>query len=114
MNPNIATDMSGVQVQPPQPPMPTPTPQLTQNPIMEDGGATSNSSWKSWSKSANWVEIGFMILGTAAFLYMIKYYRYRMNVERDTLQKLQLRADELSAEITGLKSQKQKPQSRTF
>jgi hypothetical protein len=112
MNTNIATDMSGVQVQPPQPPMPTPTPQVTQNPIMENGGETS--SWKSWSKSANWVEIGFMILGTAAFLYMIKYYRYRMNVERDTIQKLQLRADELSAEVTSLKSQKQKTQSRTF
>jgi FtsZ-binding cell division protein ZapB len=55
-----------------------------------------------------------MILGTAAFLYMIKYYRYRMNVERDTIQKLQLRADELSAEVTSLKSQKQKTQSRTF
>jgi hypothetical protein len=113
MNPNIATDMSGVQVQPPQPPMPpTPAPALVQNPVMENGGETN--SWKSWSKSANWVEIGFMILGTAAFLYMIKYYRYRMNVERDTIQKLQLRADELSAEITGLKSQKQKTQSRTF
>jgi len=111
MNTNIATDMSGVQVQPPQPPMP-PAPQLVQNPVMENGGETN--SWKSWSKSANWVEIGFMILGTAAFLYMIKYYRYRMNVERDTIQKLQLRQDEMSAEITGLKSQKQKTQSRTF
>lgn len=114
MTPNIAPDMSGVAVQPPQPPMPPQTPQLTQNPIMENGGDTANSSWKSWAKTANWVEIGFMILGTAAFLYMIKYYRYRMNVERDTIQKLQLRADELSAEITGLKSQKQKTQSRTF
>jgi FtsZ-binding cell division protein ZapB len=37
-----------------------------------------------------------------------------MNVERDTIQKLQLRADELSAEVTSLKSQKQKTQSRTF
>ena len=45
MNTNIATDMSGVQVQPPQPPMP-PTPQLVQNPVMENGGETN--SWKSW------------------------------------------------------------------
>lgn len=109
--PNIAPDTSGVVVQPPQPPA---VPQVTQAPIMEGGGDTVDSSWKTWSKGANWVEIGFMIVGVAAFLYMIKYYRYRMNVERDTLQKLQLRADELSAEITGLKSQKQKTQSRTF
>jgi hypothetical protein len=110
---NMTPDMSGVQVQAPQPPQPPIAPQVTQAPVMENGG-TTNSSWKAWSKSANWVEIGFMILGTAAFLYMIKYYRYRMNVERDTLQKVQLRTDELSAEITGLKSQKQKTQSRTF
>lgn len=114
MTSNIAPDMSGVVVQPPQPPMSPQTHQLTQNPNMETGGVTNNSSWMSWSKTANWVEIGFMIIGTAAFLYMIKYYRYRMNVERDTIQKLQLRADELSAEITGLKSQRQKTQSRTF
>jgi len=109
--PNIGGEMSGVAIQPPQPPA---MPQVTQSPIMENGGDVSNSSWKEWSKGANWVEIGFMVVGVAAFLYMIKYYRYRMNVERDTIQKLQLRADELSAEITGLKSQKQKTQSRTF
>lgn len=108
---NMTPDMSGVQVQPPQPPI---TPQVTQAPPLVDGGATTDTSWKGWSKSANWVEIGFMIVGVAAFLYMIKYYRYRMNIERDTLQKVQLRTDELAAEITGLKTPKQKPQSRTF
>jgi hypothetical protein len=55
--------------QPPQPPMPPAQP-MVQNPAptMAEGG-TTDSSWKSWGKSANWVEIGFMILGRiCAFL----------------------------------------------
>lgn len=104
-------NMSGVVAQPPQPPMPpvTQTPPMSA-PMMADGGQM-DTSWKAWSKSANWVEIGFMILGTAAFLYMVRYYKYRMNTEREQIQKLQLKADEMTAEIAGLKTPK-KGQSR--
>ena len=79
-------------------------------PMMETGGATE-TSWKDWAKSANWVEIGFMVLGTAAFLFMVRYYKYRMNTEREQIQKLQLKTDEMTAEIAGLKTPK-KSQSR--
>lgn len=100
------TDIGTPAPQPPQPPMP-PVQPLVQNPAptMAEGG-TTDSSWKSWSKSANWVEIGFMILGTAAFLYMVRYYKYRMNTEREQIQKLQLKTDEMTAEIAGLKTPK--------
>lgn len=97
-----------VGVATPQPPMPP----VAQNPApsLETGGATDDS-WKGWAKSANWVEIGFMVLGTAAFLFMIRYYKYRMNTEREQIQKLQLKTDEMTAEIAGLKTPK-KSQSR--
>lgn len=102
--------MSGVNVNPPMPPIQA-TPMVSQNPILENGGAT-NTNWKSWAKAQNWVEIGFLILGTAAFFYMIKYYKYRMNVERDALQKMQLKTDELTAEMAGLKTALSRKQSR--
>ena len=101
------TDMSASVPQPPQPPM---QPTMQSAPSLETGG-TTDASWKGWAKSANWVEIGFMVLGTAAFLFMIRYYKHRMNTEREQIQKLQLRTDEMTAEIAGLKTPK-KSQSR--
>lgn len=102
----MPNDIGTPIAQPPQPPMPPAQP-MVQNtaPTMAEGG-TTDSSWKSWSKSANWVEIGFMIIGTAAFLYMVRYYKYRMNTEREQIQKLQLKTDEMTAEIAGLKTPK--------
>lgn len=96
------TDMSASVPQPPQPPM-QPTMQTAST--LETGG-TTDTSWKGWAKSANWVEIGFMVLGTAAFLFMVRYYKYRMNTEREQIQKLQLKTDEMTAEIAGLKTPK--------
>ena len=104
------TDVN-MMAQPPQPPQPPMQPVVQSTPTMETGGAT-DSSWKGWAKSANWVEIGFMILGTAAFLFMVRYYRYRMNTEREQIQKLQLKTDEMTAEIAGLKTPKKG--SRSF
>ena len=100
-------DMSASVPQPPQPPM---QPTMQTPPTLETGG-TTDTSWKGWAKSANWVEIGFMVLGTAAFLFMVRYYKYRMNTEREQIQKLQLKTDEMTAEIAGLKTPK-KSQSR--
>jgi hypothetical protein len=87
-------DMSASVPQPPQPPM---QPTMQTAPTLETGG-TTDTSWKGWAKSANWVEIGFMVLGTAA-------------TEREQIQKLQLKTDEMTAEIAGLKTPK-KSQSR--
>jgi len=100
-------DMSASVPQPPQPPM---QPTMQTAPTLETGG-TTDTSWRGWAKSANWVEIGFMVLGTAAFLFMVRYYKYRMNTEREQIQKLQLKTDEMTAEIAGLKTPK-KSQSR--
>jgi len=68
----------------------TPTP-----PIMENGGQTSSSD-TSFFKNINWVEVGFMILGSAALLYTIFYYKVQM-------QKTQLENSRLSKQIDEVK-----------
>lgn len=92
---------------PSQPVMPAPA---VQTPAFDNGGAmeTPNKTWGQYVKTANWVEIGFLILGTAAFLYMIKYYRYRMYTEREDLKKIHLTNDEMKADLIGIKSTIQK------
>jgi len=97
---------------PPQPPQP-PTPPAPQNPpVMENGGATSGT-WKEWAKKTNWVEVGFMTLGAAAFLFLIRYYRQRMYMEKEAIKKLQLKQDEIASEMAGLKSTMKKSAGRS-
>lgn len=92
----------------PQPPIqapPTPTPS-----VMENGGTTS-TSWSTYVQKLNWVEVGFMILGTAAFLYMIRYYKYRLYTDRESVKNLERRCDEIKADIAKMKTPK-KQQTR--
>lgn len=93
----------------PQPPQPPVQPPVTQNPpVMENGGQTT---WKDWAKKTNWVEVGFMTLGVATFFFLIKYYRHRLYAEKEAIQKLQLKQDEIASEMAGLKSKMKKTAS---
>ncbi len=99
----------------PQPPPvqapPTPTPQL-----MENGGTTTteNTSWGAYVKKLNWVEVGFMVLGTAAFLYMIKYYKYRLYADRESVKNLERKCDEIKADIAKMKTPKKQQTRGSF
>jgi hypothetical protein len=95
----------------PQPPVQTPpTPTATPT-TMENGGATP---WGQYVRKLNWVEVGFMILGTAAFLYMIRYYKYRLYTDRDSIKNLERRCDELKVEQAKMKTPPKKQQRGGF
>jgi len=76
-------------------PIPVNTPASTPTPIMANGGETSNSD-ASFFKSINWLQVGFMILGSAALLYVIYYYKIHM-------EKVKLENDRLGKQIDEVK-----------
>jgi hypothetical protein len=108
-NPMVDSTAGGTIPQPPpvQPPVATPTP------MMENGGQT-NTPWGQYVRKLNWVEVGFMILGTAAFLYMIRYYKYRLYTDRDSVKNLERRCDELKAEMAKMKTPPKRQQRGGF
>lgn len=112
------TDASGVTITAPQPPTtpvpqppmpPAPAPAATPTPMptpMSDGGVAAQNSWKSFFSAANWVEIGFMALGVTAFMFMVKYYRHKLNADREMNKKLQLQIDDIQAQMAAMKTKK--------
>lgn len=82
---------------------PAPTPQMegvaapTATPIMENGGQTSSGS--SFFKSINWLEFGFMVLGTTALLYTINYYKVQMEKTKLLNQRTARQLDELKMNL---------------
>ena len=107
---NLPTPPSGVVVtSTPTPPTPTPTPNpsVAQNAIVagqgvnvetkEQGGLLSDA--KSFVKSVNWLEIGFMVLGALGIIYTINYYRYKQK-ESDVANKdMQRQLDEVKMNV---------------
>lgn len=87
----------------PQPPVQAPTTPVATPQMMENGGSTS-TPWGAYVRKLNLVEVGFMILGTAAFLYMIRYYKYRLYADRESIKNLERRCDELKAEQAKMKT----------
>jgi len=90
----------------PQPPVQAPATTTPQ--VMENGG-TANTAWGDYVRKLNRVEVGFMILGTAAFLYMIRYYKYRLYTDRESVKNLERRCDELKADMAKMKTPKKQP-----
>lgn len=109
--PMVDSTAGGAIPQPPVQAPPNPNPQ-----VMENGGstATTNTSWGSYVQKLNWVEVGFMILGTAAFLYMIRYYKYRLHTDRESVKGLERKIDEIKADIAKMKTQKKQQTRGSF
>ena len=82
---------------------PAPVPQAeagaspTATPIMANGGETSSGT--SFFKSINWLEFGFMVLGTTALLYTINYYKVQMEKTKLLNQRTARQIDELKMNL---------------
>lgn len=90
---------------------PTPTPQAdgvsAPTPVMANGGETS-SSGTSFFKSINWLEFGFMVLGTTALLYTINYYKVQMEKTKLLNQRTAKQIDELKMNLQSVMKTKYK------
>ena len=103
-NNTLPTPPSGVVVT--STPTPTATPTATATPQMADGGSIENKSEgglmsdaKSFVKSVNWLDIGFMVLGALGIIYTINYYRYKQK-ESDVANKdMQRQLDEVKMNV---------------
>lgn len=121
MNPAIDPMMSGVATPTPAPPpaaAPVPpgvsVPGQTPMPMMAEGGMAAppkGGSWNQFFRQISWVEAGFMILGTAALLFLIRYYRYRLYADKESAKKMQAEMDDLNAKVTSIET-KMKPQAK--
>lgn len=108
--------MAGATVAAPQPPQPPMPPMQPVAPVMQDGGMmqpVNNNGWSGFFRTLNWVEIGFMTLGTAAFFTMIYYYKHTLNKGKESARKMQIEIDELSAKVKKLEQPKKQPQRST-
>lgn len=83
-----------VETPPANPPMP-PSP-YEQAPIMQDGGSVSSGGFL---KSINWLEVGFGILGVAALLYAIQYYRFKLREDKMVNNEMQRQIDEVKMNV---------------
>jgi len=103
-NNTLPTPPSGVVVT--STPTPTATPTANATPQMADGGSVESkaegglmSDAKSFVKSVNWIEIGFMVLGALGIIYTINYYRYKQK-ESDVANKdMQRQLDEVKMNV---------------
>lgn len=66
--------------------------------VMENGGQTSGSD-ASFFKNINWLQVGFMILGSAALLSVI--FRYKIESEKRKLEneRLSKQIDEVKMNV---------------
>lgn len=118
MTPVIDPMMTGVATAPPSnsPTVPpgVSIPGQTPLPVMADGGMATppkGGSWNQFFRQISWVEAGFMILGTAALLFLIRYYRYRLYADKESAKKLQAELDDLNAKVTSIET-KMKPSAK--
>lgn len=71
----------------------------TAAPIMANGGETTSSSGRSFFKNINWIEFGFMVLGTTALLYTIHYYKVQTEKNKLLNQRTAKQIDELKMNL---------------
>jgi len=82
-------------------PMATTSAPVMATPIMENGGqtATTGGSISDFFKNINWLEVGFMMLGSAALIYTIYYYRVEMNKNKLANNRTAKQIDELKMNL---------------
>lgn len=96
------------QTQPiPTPPMPMPA-----APQMSSGGVTG--SVNDFFRGVNWVDVGILMLGTAALYYTIYYYRIKIKAQKRELADMGNKVDMMEAKVSAIQKQQQEQnQSRT-
>jgi len=108
MDNTLPTPPSGVVVTSTSTPSTPATTTATANatPQMANGGSVEGnnagglmSDAKTFIKSVNWIEIGFMVLGALGIIYTINYYRYKQK-ESDVANKdMQRQLDEVKMNV---------------
>lgn len=72
----------------------------TATPIMENGGQTSSGDgWGSFLKNTNWLQVGFMILGSYALLTVVRYYQIESQKNRLANNRLRKDIDEVKMNL---------------
>lgn len=66
---------------------------------MASGGGISSGSWNDFLKSVNPIEVGFMVLGAAALMFIIHYYRQKAILEKNQVPEFQRQLDELTMNL---------------
>jgi len=96
-----------VNVSAPAPQVGTPAiPQVaTPTPVMANGGETSGGSF---FKNINWVEIGFMVLGSAALIYTMHYYKVQLQKNKLFQTRTSKQIDELKMNLQSVMKNKYK------
>lgn len=93
---------------PPSTPPPTPMPQAPTTQMGTGDEGSGDDTLMGTLKSFNWIEIGFGILGTAALLAIIQYYRYSINQQKAFQVEMQNKIDDLEIKYSDLKSVEEK------
>jgi hypothetical protein len=93
---------------PPSTPPPTPMPQAPTTQMGTGDEGSGDDTLMGTLKSFNWIEIGFGILGTAALLAIIQYYRYSLNQQKAFQLEVQNKIDDLEIKYSDLKSVEEK------
>ena len=106
MDPIIAPAAGGP---PPPPPPPAPAAPVVVGgtnpapaPAMQSGGMVG------FFRGVNWVEVAFMAAGMAAYFFMVKYYRQKIQSDKVTLKKLKDSVDSLALDVEAMKAKTQK------
>lgn len=93
---------------PPSTPPPAPMPPPPTTPMGTGDEGNGDETLMGTLKSLNWIEIGFGILGTAALLALIQYYRYSLNQQKAFQIEVQNKIDDLEIKYSDLKSVEEK------
>lgn len=68
-------------------------------PAFGSGGNLPKSTMRGVFDDINWVDMGLLILGTAALYYTIYYYRTKMNMMKKELPEIANRVDQVEAKV---------------
>ena len=114
---NAAVSTPPAPAQAPAQAQPIPAPPMVQTPMpaapqMASGGVTG--SVNDFFRGVNWVDVGILMLGTAALYYTIYYYRIKIKAQKRELADMGNKVDMMEAKVSAIQKQQQEQnQSRT-
>lgn len=78
---------------------------------MSDGGTTGDSI-KDFFKNVNWLDVGILMLGTAALYYTIYYYRIKIKAQKKELLDVCNRMEMVEAKVNAIQKNQQSQNGR--
>jgi hypothetical protein len=87
---------------PPTPVAPAPAMpnvQMADGGVTSDSGSSSSNGVKDFFKDINWTEVIFGALGVGALVYVIYYYRFKIQQDKLINNELQRQIDELKMNL---------------